>query len=113
MYLNNTVQSEFLIYYYPEKYTTNKDCIPSIKAAQEARLMVMFDLLDKQLEGRTYLIGNEVTVCDYFLLMVSIWGRNLQRPPLSLTNIEPYLRRLADQDVVKRVFEKEGISLEY
>jgi len=111
MYLNNTVQTEFLVYFYPEKYTTNQGCIASIKEAQEVRLIGMFDLLDKQLEGRSYLVSDDITVCDYFLLMVSIWGRHLPKPPLAFTNLGPYLKKLADQDVVKRVFEKEGISI--
>ena len=111
MYINNTVQTETLMYIYPEKYTSNKNCAPSIKQAQEIRLMAMYDLLNTYLDGKEYLIGKNVTVCDYFLLMVSIWGRNLPMPPLSLKKLGPYLQKLAEHEVVKKVFEKEKIGL--
>jgi len=111
MYLNNTVQTEFMLYFYPEKHTINKNFVPSIKEAQASRLMGMFSLLDTYLEERPFLVGQNVTVCDYYLLMVSIWGRNLPIPPLDLPNIGPYLLKLSDLEVVIRVFGKEGISL--
>jgi len=111
MYLNNTVQTEFMLYFYPEKHTINKNFVPSIKEAQASRLMGMFSLLDTYLEERPFLVGQNVTVCDYYLLMVSIWGRNLPIPPLDLPNIGPYLLNLSDLEVVIRVFGKEGISL--
>jgi len=111
MYLNNTVQTEILMYVYPDRHTVDKSFSSSIKQAQESRLMDMFDLLDDALSGKSYLVGHNTTVCDYFLLMVSIWGRNLPRTPLALPNMGPYLRSLAEQDVVRRVFEKEGIGL--
>ncbi|MEE9327546.1 MAG: glutathione S-transferase family protein [Cocleimonas sp.] len=111
MYLNNTVQSEFLVYFYPEKYTMEKGCEASIIESQEIRLMAMFDLLDKKLNGESFLVGNQITVCDYFLLMVSIWGRNLPKPALSYQNLGPYLENLAKQKVVRKVFQREKISL--
>ncbi len=111
MYLNNTVQSEFLVYFYPEKYTANKDCEASIIEAQESRLMAMFDLLDNHLSGKTYLVGNQITVCDYYLIMVSIWGRNLPKPPLKYKNLGPYLESMVNHKVVKKVFQTEKISL--
>lgn len=111
MYLNNTVQTEILMYAYPDRHTVNIDFAPSIKQAQENRLMDMFKLLDGALEGKSCLVGRNTTVCDYFLLMVSIWGRNLPRPPLELPNLGPYLLKLATRETVKRVFEKEEIGL--
>lgn len=111
MYLNNTIQSEFLIYYYPEKHTTSQACVASIQEAQEIRLMNMFQLLDTQLKDKPYFVGDSITVCDYFLLMVSIWGRHLPKPPHSLNHLGPHLRKLAGLDVVTTVFKTEGITL--
>jgi glutathione S-transferase len=101
-----------LIYVYPERHTTNRKHAAAIKEAQENRLMDMYELLDKQLAGKEYLLGKNIAVCDYFLLMVSIWARKLPRPPLSFANLGPYLEKLAKTTVVKKVFEKENISLQ-
>jgi len=111
MYLNNTVQTEFLVYFYPENHTTDKNIIASIVAAQESRLTDMFQLLDQALGGRPFLVGNHVTVCDYFLLMLSKWGEELTKPPLSFHNLRPYLKSLARREAVQTVFKNENLSL--
>ena len=111
MYLTNTVQAELMIYFYPEKHTTDKNTVNSIVLAQEKRISDMFSLLDNALAGREFLVGNTLTVCDYFLFMLAVWADELKKPPLSFTNLSVYLGKLAKRSAVINVCKKENISL--
>jgi len=111
MYLTNTLQAALIIYFYPEKYTTDSNFASALVEAQERRIVDMLALLDHQLAGRDFLVGNTVTVCDYFLLMLAIWADELKQPPLSFLNLARYLRKLARRPAVIKVCKKENFSL--
>ncbi len=110
-YLTTTVQAELMVYIYPGKHTTDENVAGSIVKAQEARVTEMFSLLDKQLEGREYLVGNSISVCDYFLFMLAHWGGGFKQPPLSFSNLGRYLRNIAKRPAVQNVCAVEGTSL--
>jgi len=111
MYLNNTVQAELMIYFYPQKHTSNSTDINAIVQTQEQRITDMFALLDTELEGRSYLVGSSITVCDYFLFMLAVWADEFKQPPLSFKNLSLYLKKLAKRDTVIKVCKKENLSL--
>ena len=43
----------------------------------------MFQLLDNELENKAFLVGNMITVCDFFLFMLAIWADEFKKPPLA------------------------------
>ena len=106
MYLNNTVQAELMLYFYPEKHTTYDKAKSDIVITQEKRITDMFSLLNDELEGKDYLVGDDVIVCDYFLFMLVVWADEFKQPPLSFKNLSRYLKNLANRDVVIKVCEK-------
>ena len=114
MYLNNTLQAELMIYFYPDKHTddTENKSISAIVSAQETRITAMFELLDKELADKEFLVGNCVTVCDFFLFMLAVWADELETPPLSWPNLSRYLRNLAKRPSVIQVCNKENLSLD-
>lgn len=111
MYLTNTVQAELMVYFYPEKHTTSDKSIQSIVEAQELVITDTFKLLDRELKGKDYLVGQSITACDYFLFMLAVWADELQHPPLSFVNLSRYLRKLAQRPAVINVCKKENLSL--
>jgi glutathione S-transferase len=110
-YLNSTVQPELMVYFYPQKHTLGKE-VESIAKAQEARVTEMFALIDKELEGKEFLVGSNVTVCDYFLFMLAHWASGFSQPPLSFKHLGRYLRTIAKREAVVAVCDTEGTSLE-
>lgn len=111
-YLNSTLQPELMVYFYPSKHTTELGTASTIAEAQESRVTEMFALLNAELEGKNYLIGNDLSVCDYFLFMLSHWASGFKTPPLSFSNLGRYLRELAKREAVIKVCKIEGTSLE-
>jgi glutathione S-transferase len=110
-YLNSTIQPELMIYFYPQKHTVGEET-KSIVKAQEARVMEMFYLIDKELEGNDFLVGSSITVCDYFLFMLCHWASDFSQPPLSFNHLGRYLRKLSKREAVISVCKTEGTSLE-
>ena len=71
----------------------------------------MFKLLDHELENKDFLIGETISVCDYFLFMLTVWADEFKSPPLSFYNLSKYLRKLAQRDAIINVCKKENLSL--
>lgn len=110
-YLNSTVQPELMIYFYPQKHTTGEET-QEIVTAQESRITEIFALIDRELAGKEFLVGPHITVCDYFLFMLSHWASGFSKPPLSFSHLGAYLRNLAKSEAVISVCKTEGTSLE-
>jgi glutathione S-transferase len=109
-YLNSTIQPELMVYFYPQKHTVGEHT-KDILQAQELRVTEMFALVDKALEGKDFLVGDSITVCDYFLFMLSHWASGFSQPPLAFKNLARYLRKLAKRETVMSVCEWEGTDL--
>jgi len=113
MHLTNTVQPDFMAWYYPERYTADGEAAPAAKAAAEARLNGHFQVLDDHLAAGPYLLGDVFSLADYFLFMVSRWGRNMGSPPRALANLGRTLGLIAGRPALIRAFAAEGIDPPY
>jgi glutathione S-transferase len=111
MYLTNTFQAEMMIYFYPTRHVGPNGNPESIIETQKVRINDILEILDKQLFDRQYLLGEHLSVCDYFLLMLCIWADEMPKPPLAFTNLSRYLRNLVKDDAVQKVCAKEGFAL--
>jgi len=110
-FLNNTLQAELMIYYYPHKHTTDESCIPSIIKAQEERIGEALLIIDNHLYEKNFLLGHDISTCDFFLFMLAEWSLKIGKSPLSFPNLGSYLRKLANQPTISEVCKKENISL--
>lgn len=110
-FLNNTLQAELMVYYYPHKHTTDEASIPSIIQAQEERIAEALLIIDEQIGENPYLLGDDISACDFFLFMLSEWSLKIEKSPLSFHNLGSYLKRLAKHSTISEVCKKENISL--
>lgn len=111
MYLTNTLQAELMVYFYPQRHSIDSSHICAIVAAQEKRITDIFTLLDAQLENQTFLVDEQLSICDFYLFMLAIWADELKQPPLSFEYLNKYLRRLAKRESIINVCKKENLSL--
>lgn len=110
-YLNNTLQSEFMVWRYPENHTTDLEGIEAIKAAQDLRLVAILTLLDNELGTKRYLLGDTVSGCDHFLFMLALWNEKISQPPTSFPNLLRFMRDMSQRAAVQHVCEIENINL--
>ncbi len=107
VYLTNTVQADMMPYFYPQRFAPPEDA-ERVKAIMVDRLMDQFALLDKELEGRDYLLGDRFTAVDAYLFMVARWTRHMTRKARDLPNLGPYLARVQARPSVQAVYAAEG-----
>jgi glutathione S-transferase len=110
-FLNNTLQAELMVYYYPHRHTMNQATIPDVVAAQELRIADALTILDNHLAGKQYLLGDDISACDFFLFMLAEWSMKITPSPLSFAHLGTYLKHMAKHPTVVAVCDKEGIDL--
>ncbi len=111
MYLTNTLQAELMLYFYPEKHTTDQSATGAIVKAQEDILHAILLLLDKQLTDKKYLLGDKISICDYFFFMLAIWADELPKPPLAFKHLNSYLKHMAKLPAIINACKTEQFSL--
>ncbi|AQQ67098.1 glutathione S-transferase [Microbulbifer agarilyticus] len=110
-YLNNTLQAELMVRYYPHRHTNDEKTIPNVVAAQDERIADSLRIIDEQLSKGKYLIGDKITACDYFLFMLAEWSLLIEKSPLTFSNLGAYLKHLAANKTIKSVCKMEGMDL--
>lgn len=110
-YLTATLQAEMMVCIYPEKHTTHTDQASNIRDSQEQRIIKIFGILDKQIGDNQFLLGDKISICDYFLFMMCHWGRGLKKPPLSFTSLCRCLKALAARPTFQKVSAIEDIDM--
>ena len=110
-YLNNTLQAELMVRYYPHRHTDDEKTIPNVVAAQDERIAEALAIIDKQLSDKEYVLGDAISACDYFLFMLALWCLPIEKSPLTFTNLSVYLKRLSANPTIRAVCKIEGIDL--
>lgn len=114
MFLTNTIQPDFMALRYPEKHTTDIGGVASVKASAEARMDAAYAVVNDALDrGGPYLLGETISVADFYLLMVVGWGRLQTNPPASLPAILRCVELVAARPAIRRAAATEGIKRLY
>lgn len=114
MYLTNTFQADLMLYYYPGRHTTDEQGIDEVVAAAHLKVAADLAILNDQLAGKRYLLGDEISACDYYLLMLCMWAqdfKNCAQPPLSFPHIAAFMRHMLQLQPVITACEVEQIDL--
>ncbi len=111
MFLTNTIQPDFMAFYYPEKHTTDTEGIAAAKAAAEGRLDTAYAVVNKALgQGGPYLLGETLSVADFYLLMVVSWGGAQKNQPKELPNVRRCADLVSERPSVQRAAATEGLD---
>lgn len=111
MYLTSTLQAELMIYFYPEKLCSAPQAVESIAKTQQLRVTDCLRTLNQELENNQYLVADQLSICDHFLMMLLIWADELDTPPLKFENLKRFLHNMSNKQSIIRVCEVEGIDL--
>ena len=110
-YLNNTLQAELMVRYYPHKHTTDASAIPAIIDAQDDRIAEALSIINDQLSRHPYLLGSQLTACDFFLFMLAEWCLPAKTTPLDFPHLALYLKTLSHHPTIQHVCAIEGMDL--
>ena len=106
LWLSNTVQMAQMRHFYPDRYGTE-----GVKEAADAELYEHHGLIDGHLAGREWLVGDERSVADLFLFMLTRWGRFLEPPAWERPNLRAHWLRTLALPGVPKMIEEQGLEL--
>ncbi len=106
IFMTNTVQTTMLRFFYPERYGAAG--VAEAAAAEAARC---FEVLDRALDDREWLVGEHRTAADLFLFMVTRWGRRLDSPAWDRPQLRAHFLRTLALPGVGRMIEEQGLEL--
>jgi glutathione S-transferase len=106
LWLSNTVQETMLRHFYPHRYGT-----AGVKEAADTAAAGHFDLVDAHLAERSWLVGEERTVADFFLFMLTRWGRNLEPAAWDRPSLRAHWLRCLELRGPRTATEEQGLQL--
>jgi glutathione S-transferase len=106
VFMTNTLQTTMLRFFYPERYGDGD--VADVAAADAGRL---FDLVERELEGREWLAGDHRTGADLFLFMMTRWGRRLEPAAWDRPNLRAHFLRTLALPGVQQMVAEQGLEL--
>jgi glutathione S-transferase len=79
------------------------------KPISKQNLATRFDWLDKQLEGKDYLMGKQFTVADAYLFVLLGWTKPTQIDLSRWSNLAAFHKRVGARPKVKEALQAEGL----
>lgn len=80
------------------------------KAINREKLLGRYAWVDGQLAGKQYLMGDDFTVADAYLFVVTRWTVPMKLDISSRTNLAAYMTRVAQRPAVRRALEAEALT---
>lgn len=111
-YAVNTVHLQgYTRIFTPEQYVNEQHAIPRVKAQGETIVKKAFALLNQQMAGQSYVVGDTFSIADSALFYLEFWA---DRIGLSLPeHCQAHYQRLLIRPAVKQVLMEEGYGAMY
>jgi len=88
------------------------EVLPAVREDRLAYLRRRYALIDKQLAGRQYLVGNRFTVADAYLYAITRWARGVKLDLSEFPNVEAFQKRIGSRKAVLEALRAEGLIAE-
>jgi glutathione S-transferase len=106
VFMTNTLQTTMLRFFYPERYGDGDVSDVAVREAQ-----THFDLVERELAGREWLVGDHRTAADLFLFMLTRWGRRLEPAAWDRPNLRAHFLRTLELPGVRRMIDEQELEL--
>lgn len=93
VYFSNSVQNAFQLYYYPDRFADTPDHEPSAQRRGVRRLRETWKVIDDQIGGNEWMLGERFSAADIYLFMLTTWLEPDVHPS---TDEFPNVKRIAD-----------------
>lgn len=109
-YLANTLQPPFRSWWYPHEAAGE---VNSEAAKEQARIKIeaVFDHIDTHLANNgPYLLGEQLSVADFMLVMLMRWSRGMPKTALEFPNLAKLAGLLKARPSFKALYASEGLT---
>ena len=87
----------------------NPDVLPAVREERLAYLHKRYAFLEKQLEGRKYLVGDAFTIADAYLFVVTNWARGVGCDLTAFPNLREFQKRIGSRKSAIVAMRVEGL----
>jgi glutathione S-transferase len=87
----------------------NPEVLPAVREERLVYLRKRYALVEKQLEGRKYLLGDSFTVADAYLFAVTNWARSVKLDLSGFPNLREFQKRVGSRKSVLAALRAEGL----
>ncbi|MGI9405049.1 MAG: glutathione S-transferase family protein [Hyphomicrobiaceae bacterium] len=94
VYFSNSVQNAFQLDYYPDRFADTPADETGAQRRGIRRLRETWQVIDDQIDGNEWLLGNRFSAADIYLFMLTTWLRPSRGQPSA--NEFPNVKRIAD-----------------
>jgi glutathione S-transferase len=94
----------------PGNYAFTEADHDKVKARGKEMMEKGLQIMDKALEGKEYIAGNQLSIADAALFYVTFWAAARMKMPLP-KNVAAFYERMKNRPAVKRTLEQEGLAL--
>ena len=107
VFMTNTVQTAMMRFFFPERYGD----VDTVTAAAARDAAEAFDIVDRALEGRTWLAAEHRTGADLFLFMITRWGRRLEPAAWERPNLRRHFLATLELPGVRRMLDEQALEV--
>jgi glutathione S-transferase len=106
VYFSSSVQNAFQLNYYPDRFADTPADEPSAQRRGNRRLRETWQVIDDQIGGNQWILGDEFSAADIYLFMLTTWLAPSRGQPV--VDEFPNVKRIADV-----VLERPSVQLVY
>ncbi|MEX0735100.1 MAG: glutathione transferase GstA [Steroidobacteraceae bacterium] len=85
------------------------DILPAVREERLEYLRKRYGFLEKRLEGRKFLFGEQFTIADAYLFVVTNWARSVKFDLSEFPNIEAFQKRVGSRKSTLQAMRAEGL----
>jgi glutathione S-transferase len=79
------------------------------RKAAIAKVEALLSQVNRHMEGRTFVAGDQFSLADAYLFTVFGWTKFQKIPTDSYSNMNAYMARIAERPAVRNVMKREGL----
>jgi glutathione S-transferase len=87
----------------------NAKTLPEVREEKLESLRKRYELIEKKLEGRDYIVGDHFTAADAYLFTVTNWSRAVKLDLAAFPNLMAFQKRVAARPSVQTAMKEEGL----
>lgn len=95
----------------PERLIQDGQPVEGIRARGQAEFWTALRALDGKLEGRTFALGEQYSVCDPYLMIFYLWGKFIGLPVDELPSYDAHFARVTARPAVQRAIVAENLPV--
>ena len=110
LFMANTLQPAFRIWYYPDE-PAGPDVAEVAQMRAADTIGAIWRRFDARFaDGRPYLLGERLSAADFLLTMLTRWSRNLPVTAADFAHLKGYMDRMRALPSLREVHAREGLA---